>query len=67
MEFAIKWDEIQLNQLLKVTDLVDTGWMAKQVISDGLVKVNGEVVTVIRLKLKKWDIIEFAGEEIEVV
>lgn len=67
MEFAIKGDEIQLNQLLKVLDLVDTWWMAKNVILDWLVKVNGEVVTVIRLKLKKWDVVEFNEEEIEII
>ena len=41
----IRDETIRLGQLLKLADLVDAGSEAKQVLADGLVRVNGEVET----------------------
>ncbi len=54
---------IKLKQLLKYTNAVEGGGMAKNVILDGLVKVNGEVVLQRGKKLREGDIIEFNNEK----
>lgn len=66
-EFALNNREyIELNNLLKVLGLCDTGGMAKAAIAEGLVKVNGVTELRKRCKLRKGDKIEFEGHEIVV-
>lgn len=55
---------IKLGQALKAAGLVDSGVEAKDVIQDGLVKVNGEVDTRRGKKLYDGDIVDFNGEQI---
>lgn len=55
---------IKLGQALKAAGLVDSGVEAKDVILDGLVKVNGEVDTRRGKKLYDGDIVDFNGEQI---
>jgi len=57
---------IELCQLLKFEALVQSGGEAKQMIADGRVRVNGEIETRKRKKLIAGDIIEFAGEKIQI-
>jgi len=67
IEFEIKHkteDYIGLNQLLKVLHLVENGGMANEFISEGLVKVNGEIERRKRAKLRKGDVVMFEGKEI---
>lgn len=52
---------IKLEQFLKLCGAVDTGGIAKQVILDGLVKVNGEVCLMRGKKLRGGEKIEFEG------
>ncbi len=59
----INTEYIKLDQLLKFTNAVDGGGMAKNVILDGLVKVNGEVVLQRGKKLREGDVIEFNNEK----
>lgn len=54
---------IKLEQFLKLSGAVDTGGIAKQVILDGLVKVDGEVCLMRGKKLRGGEKIEFDGEE----
>ncbi|MDP2156473.1 MAG: RNA-binding S4 domain-containing protein [Nitrospirota bacterium] len=64
-EFALNNHEyIELNNLLKVMGLCETGGMAKAAIAEGLVKVNGSVELRKRCKLRKGDKIEFEGHGI---
>ena len=42
-EIAIHTDFIKLDALMKFSALAESGGEAKQLIADGLVKVNGEV------------------------
>jgi len=66
-EFALKNTEfIELNNLLKVLGLCDTGGMAKAAIAEGRVKVNGEVELRKRCKIRKGDVIDFEGYHITV-
>ncbi|MCR4607118.1 MAG: RNA-binding S4 domain-containing protein [Oscillospiraceae bacterium] len=62
----IKTDFIKLDSLLKFAGLTGTGGEAKYVISEGMVKVNGEVCTLKGKKIRPGDRVEFAGTEIEV-
>lgn len=50
---------IKLEQFLKLSSAVSTGGEAKQVINDGLVKVDGEVCTMRGKKLRGGEKIEF--------
>ena len=64
-EFTLnKHEYIELNNLLKVMGLCETGGMAKAAIAEGLVKDNDIVELRKRCKLRKGDRIEFEGHEI---
>lgn len=58
----ITTEYIKLDQLLKLTNSVEGGGMAKNVILDGLVKVNGTVEMQRGKKLREGDIVEFNNE-----
>lgn len=58
-KIKISTEFIKLDALLKYAAAVGTGGEAKNVISDGLVKVNGEVCTMRGKKLRRGDTIEF--------
>ncbi|MCH1971795.1 RNA-binding S4 domain-containing protein [Muricomes sp. OA1] len=57
---------IKLGQALKAAGLVDSGVEAKEVVQDGLVKVNGETDTRRGRKLYVGDRVEFDGQEIKI-
>lgn len=60
-------DYIELNNLLKITGLCASGGVAKLLIADGLVTVDGQVELRKRCKIREGQIVEFAGEKISVV
>lgn len=64
---TLREEFIKLGQALKAAGLVSSGVEAKDVILDGLVKVNGEVDTRRGKKLYEGDIVSFDGEEIKIV
>ena len=67
MEIITLRDEfIKLGQALKAGGSVESGVEAKEVISDGLVLVNGEVDTRRGRKLYDGDIVSFEGQEIKI-
>ena len=57
---------IKLGQALKAAGFVESGVEAKEVINEGLVKVNGEIDTRRGRKLYDGDIVVFDGEEIKI-
>ncbi len=59
-------DYIQLNNLLQVFQLAQTGGHAKLIIQNKEVKVNGVIETQIRKKLKKTDVILVANHSITI-
>jgi ribosome-associated protein len=67
MEFKLKAEFVELDNMLKVLELVASGADAKQQIQEGLVKVNGVVESRIRRKLRKGDCVEFAGNSINIL
>lgn len=66
-EIKLRDEFIKLGQALKAANLVDSGVMAKMVILDGLVTVNGEVTYQRGKKLMDGDIVFFEGETIKIV
>jgi ribosome-associated protein len=67
MQFLLQGSEfIELNNLLKVTGLCDSGGMAKQLIADGQVSVDGKIELRKRCKIRKGQVIEFAGKTVTV-
>ena len=57
---------IKLGQALKAAGLVESGVEAKEVITEGLVTVNGETDTRRGRKLYAGDMVLFYGEEIRI-
>ena len=57
---------IKLGQALKTAGLVESGVEAKEVITEGLVTVNGETDTRRGRKLYAGDMVLFDGEEIRI-
>lgn len=66
-EIKLREEYIKLGQALKAANLVDSGVMAKLVIQDGQVTVNGEVEYQRGKKLVDGDIVSFDGETIKIV
>ena len=60
----IQQEFIELYKILKFENLVQSGGEAKFVISEGLVRVNGEVETRKRKKIRSGDLIEFGEYKI---
>lgn len=66
-EIKLKEDFIKLGQALKASGFVESGVMAKEVIQEGLVKVNGQVDTRRGKKLYNGDVVTFEGEQIKII
>ena len=60
----LREEYIKLGQALKAAGLVGSGVEAKEVILEGLVKVNGKVELQRGKKLYGGDVVNFDGEEI---
>lgn len=59
-------DYIELIKLLKATGLCESGGQAKQAVSEGLVKVNGELEERKRRKCRLGDTIHFEGATVKI-
>lgn len=66
-EIKLKDDYIKLGQALKAANVVESGVMAKLVVQDGLVKVNGIVECQRGKKLVDGDIVSFQNETIKII
>jgi len=67
MEFKLQADFIELDNLLKVLELAAGGAQARQQIQAGRVKVNGQVESRVRRKLRSGDCVEFSGRKVSIV
>lgn len=64
-DFKLEGEEfIELDNLLKVTGLCDSGGLAKTVIAEGRVTVDGHVELRRRCKLRTGQVVEFEGHTI---
>ena len=57
---------IELNNLLKVTGFCESGGLAKIMIGDGQVKVDGKVELRKRCKIRAGQVVEFEGQQVTV-
>ncbi len=64
IEFTLTDEYIPMIQLLKATNLVQTGGEAQIVVTEGEVKYNGTVDYRKRLKVRPGDVVEFRGNKI---
>jgi len=67
VEFKLRSEFIELDNMLKALQLVASGAEARQHIQKGLVKVNGEVEARIRRKLRPGDCVEFGEHSISIL
>lgn len=67
IEFSITGEYITMIQLLKATNLVQTGGEAQMAVMDGEVNYNGHTDYRKRLKVKKGDTVEFRGQTIRII
>ncbi|TJZ63487.1 RNA-binding S4 domain-containing protein [Sphingobacterium olei] len=65
--FTLEGEFIPLIQLLKALNWVEHGGMAQRMVEEGLVKYNGEVDFRKRLKVRRGDVIEFEGRQVEII
>lgn len=66
-KILINTETINLDKFLKWAQITSSGGEAKLLISDGLVKVNGNVETHRSKKLMIGDIIEVEGKKYEIL
>ncbi len=63
-QIKISTEFIKLDQLLKFSGAAETGAEAKQMILDGIVRVNGETCLMRGKKMRPGDFAELEGEDI---
>ncbi len=66
-EVKIHTEYIKLDDLLKYAGMLGTGGMAKAVIQDGLVTVDGEICLMRGKKLRGGETVSFNGETVKIV
>ena len=65
-KIAISTEFIKLESAMKLANCIETGGMAKAVIQDGFVSVNGEVCLMRGKKLYPGHTFTFAGQTYEI-
>lgn len=65
-KIKLREDYIKLGQALKAAGFVSSGIEAKDVITEGLVKVNGEIDRRRGRKLYEGDMVSFNGDDIKI-
>lgn len=67
-EVKITTEFIKLDQLLKFTNIAESGAIAKEMIADEIVSVNGEICTMRGKKVRPGDsvLVEFEDEVFEI-
>ena len=68
IEIEITTEYIKLDQLLKFSQIAENGAMAKEMILDEIVSVNGEICTMRGKKIRPDDVVlvEFEDESFEI-
>lgn len=67
LTFELRGDFIALNALIKAMGLADSGGAAKGMVTEGNVRVNGEIETRRRRKIRVGDRVVLGDTEIAVV
>lgn len=64
--FTLTREFITLDSLLKLLTIAPSGGIAKMMVAEGLVEVNGEVETRKTRKLRAGDLVSVEGHEIRI-
>lgn len=67
IHFELDRDFVELNQLLKLAGLCDSGGAGKQLVASGVVRVDGEVELRKTAKLRAGQVVTLDGVEIRIV
>jgi ribosome-associated protein len=65
--FELQGEYVELNQLLKLVGACESGGQGKQLVAEGLVRVDGEVELRKTCKIRVGQLVEFEDLTIEVV
>lgn len=67
VDFVLERDFIELNQLLKLAGVVDSGGAGKHLVAEGLVRVDGQVELRKTCKIRDGQIVAVGDVEIKVL
>ena len=66
IDFELRGEHIALDALLKETGLAPSGGLAKRMVADGLVKVDGRDESRKTCKIRAGQVVALAGERVRV-
>lgn len=66
-EFSLRGDYIELVKLLKATSICESGGEAKQMVEEGLVRVDGEVESRKKRKITVGRIVTVGDHRVDIV
>lgn len=66
IDFALDRDFVELNQLLKLAGLVDSGGAGKQLVDSGAVRVDGAIESRRTCKIRAGQVVSLGDVEIHV-
>jgi len=67
LEFELEHDFVELNQLLKLSGLCDSGGAGKALVASGVVAVDGAIELRKTCKIRAGSVVELEGVQIHVV
>ncbi|NDK39877.1 RNA-binding S4 domain-containing protein [Pseudoxanthomonas gei] len=67
LEFELEHDFVELNQLLKLSGLCDSGGAGKALVASGVVVVDGVIELRKTCKIRAGSVVELEGVQIHVV
>lgn len=63
----LRGEFIELDKLLKATGLADSGGQARALITDGQVRVDGQVELRKTAKIRAGQVVAFGGQQVQVL
>lgn len=67
LEFQLRGEFVELNQLLKLTGVADSGGAGKALVAEGVVSVDGHVELRKTAKIRAGQLVELGDIEIRVI
>jgi len=67
LEFQLRGEFVELNQLLKLTGVCDSGGAGKALVAEGVVSVDGQVELRKTAKIRAGQMVSFGDVKIQVL
>jgi ribosome-associated protein len=67
IEFQLRGEYVELNQLLKLTGVCDSGGAGKALVAEGLVSVDGQVESRKTAKIRAGQVVSLGDAQIRVI